>query len=517
MITNSRPKGEWVRFREHVFGLFLNNAARHEMRRHVLGNLVAGDWQQRGDVQILVPGDCDESVVRQNVANILPYILVNSAPQVLNRARWAKWDEPISDVGLIEACHGLWSSCFPLWARFQSTGALPTAEEIDRMCSDDGFAAFARGFVGEFDHRRGGQEATMAPDDTTGKSVGGNAQDNDHSRSVEVRWCGCNPNGPFGVLVVMRAGGEPSRLRMATALFEGGAEFDDRELARLAELLCKGRRLDIGDPSFRLLSSALGRGAEEFRRSLQALGTPQAWGALPDDFWTLKLQTMAFKMVSAAGGAAWELVDRPRTGYPWRLFLVLDDPSFAETVLAEHARSKCLFDAWSDEFVQHYSEDLQRPTSLAFVELHVIAAMAKEDMSQIESLHAILRRYIVARSVQTQGIRLDELSCYFVSRILRNRNKMVDNWCGAEANAPGPVQPVASPRSGEGAIALPEAGGQAKRRHGAGGGWRAFLHERSWGVKADFKKLALEYLALSVQERARYRVEGAKGTVEARA
>jgi hypothetical protein len=215
---------------------------------------------------------------------------------------------------------------------------------------------------------------------------------------------------------------------------------------------------------------------------------------------------VGLKALNVSGASYWELVLWPRLGYPFRMFLVLSDSTIASTILREYEETPCLFDTWSSDFISTHGKDLLDVASLAFVELRLLAHTVKEDIAQIEARHASVRRFVMARSLQSPGVHLEEVSCHFIATKLRGRWAELRRMHGFSSTF------NTSRRSDQQATAPSTK--KAKTR-GAGGAWRAFVHSVSWGEFADFRVLGERFRALAPEDRERFAALGDLGTQRA--
>ena len=113
------------------------------------------------------------------------------------------------------------------------------------------------------------------------------------------------------------------------------------------------------------------------------------------------------------------------------------------------------------------------------MELEVIAKMMPVDIAHIESLHAVVRRLLVAKSVQTHSLTSADLSAQWLlmqlRRIASKRNAMRTSARGKHVRKKG-CKPKRKPRK------QTQKGGP-KQRPGFGGAWRAMMRSRGRGIK----------------------------------
>lgn len=202
--------------------------------------------------------------------DLCPYLLAPKNLPIFPRARWAKWDAPVDQLGLGEAVHGLWGITYVLWVNYLSTRSLPSATRVNNGCSDRGFADVV--VRPPSDSATPGEESHTAgpppPVDTSTMSL---QEQNAYNRRVSVQWVCSPPLGPLGELVVMRTVGEQLRAAMKNFLYESGIDFDAGQVSACCARQ-RGAAADI-EPrrSFRLLNSAEGSAQRELATTLGAL------------------------------------------------------------------------------------------------------------------------------------------------------------------------------------------------------------------------------------------------------
>ena len=189
--------------------------------------------------------------------------------------------------------------------------------------------------------------------------------------------------------------------------------------------------------------------------------------------------------------------------YPLKTFLLLVDPSLSAEVLAE----TCQWDQWTTSFCNTYlGQGIDSPSALA--DLRSIALMLKLDTSQLESMHATLRRVCVLAGCQTHAEAFLDASAEHVLRTVRRISSRVKPlWEGPRAKE------ASSTDAGD---AREMDKHQAKRR-GGGGAWRAFVALHAGSTEGnDFAHLATLYRNLADDEREELQRLGADATIKHR-
>ena len=162
----------------------------------------------------------------------------------------------------------------------------------------------------------------------------------------------------------------------------------------MAEALLQGRQPRRLYP---VTVAALGMIENAFFEKLRMLNNiPELWHIIPPVAWTAEFRCLAFRLISRQGCSVEELVAKPHRMPPFTDFLALDMPDqipYVESV------PECLDTPWSTTFRRAHQGN--RDSAACQGELRMHAAVAKIEISKRESLHASLRRIILARSLHT--------------------------------------------------------------------------------------------------------------------
>jgi hypothetical protein len=105
-------------FRRRAVQMFVGVGSRkRRIVQAILSMLPNGDWQLEDRVQVYRPPDCslDRPSLVKLVSKALCMSLAAGSFAVFNRARWTSNDIAISQIGLLQACHGLLARCYRRW------------------------------------------------------------------------------------------------------------------------------------------------------------------------------------------------------------------------------------------------------------------------------------------------------------------------------------------------------------------------------------------------------------------
>jgi hypothetical protein len=87
-----------------------------------LDQLAKGRWSNHTEVEVFLPDGVElTSVVRRAFAKRLSFALVPIVPRIYPRSRWTGADLALGDVGLVQACHGLFRPAYRKWVQ-RTTG-----------------------------------------------------------------------------------------------------------------------------------------------------------------------------------------------------------------------------------------------------------------------------------------------------------------------------------------------------------------------------------------------------------
>ena len=163
----------------------------------------------------------------------------------------------------------------------------------------------------------------------------------------------------------------------------------------------------------------------------------------------------------------------------------------------------CLLDPWSRRFVeQRKGDEGGLLGSVPMAMLRLLARLAKVDISDVDAMHATIRRRVFSR-FQTHSQTLSEVSSEWV--------------CGRHRRTGKPRDLEVSAAGAQATIAVGEGDELTSKRTRCGGAWRAFVRERSLGNHSnDFTQtssdLPRQYQALTDEELSYFKSIGQAAT-----
>ena len=150
---------------------------------------------------------------------------------------------------------------------------------------------------------------------------------------------------------------------------------------------------------------------------LGSLLDAKMWEAMPNSSWTEAAQSRVFVLMSRIGCLVQQLLIHPHSLMPWQTLAILWDPEAAARITS---MPRCLLDQLTLELVEAGGFGEMDSKMVVFA----MCIAARTDISNLESLHAWVRKHIVAR-IQCPGMNIDDLGAYWVFG--RNRSSLHEN------------------------------------------------------------------------------------------
>ena len=504
--------------------MFLSVGSRNRRSQAILSCLPNGDWSLTDRVQVYVPPGraWDRRAVALLAAKSLCMTMASRNFAIFNRKRWTLNDLAVSQLGILEACHGLLSRTYRRWlvvvgyrgplgqavrqadaaaaaGHYRLLPALP-AGDTEGVGAHIGAEAegsgAADGHISEDDHPDG---AFVAEPPRQAQSIDDSfAAVNERNRSIGAAWV--LSGTPLRDLVLVRVVMEPSMVVLRRQL-RMGSDAWAREQERMP--LTSG-----GDTAreYRLLAAARGElDAIFFRHHAQALATPSLYSLIPVAFQTEECNCLAFRMHARVGAEYERLLASKHRRAPFLLFLVTNQRQVAKDLKRIHSQKVCLLDLFTKESMDEF--DVESPEGQAV--LKCVLAFAHVDTVKIERWHAWWRRVIARLGTQTHRPNVyDVAGRCFAQRVKRREGEAEDWREGGQRDQSGRDDAG----DGDGGSHAPEEQARTKTKRGGGGAWRAHVSKRLRAGLSDFKAIAEEYHTRSAEDVASGSHEGAQGT-----
>jgi len=277
----------------------------------------------------------------------------------------------------------------------------------------------------------------------------------------------------------------------------GGADWERRQLREL--ISSQGRQASHRPQHFYrvLIVATCQVELDVLAETKECLCTPALWLATPPSSRTVKARGRAFRMLSRVLCLVSKQI-ASNSVYPYKTFRLLADLGMKDVILGD----ACQWDPWTASFCADYAEQ-GIDSEVAIADLRCSATMLKVDTSQIESLHATIRRHVEFLGVQTHAESFLDASAESVLRKVRTHRSAVRHRLDT-------LQP---PVHGQGqGEAAPQAIAAETVLRGGGGAWRAFIALNAGTEGADFKHLSELYHNLDDEEKGRLIAVGAEAT-----
>ena len=480
LVLVDRPPGLAARrYKDWMLSVFSSEGA--VVAPWALRRYAQGDWRKEGIFEyVAAPGQSRDEIVSLLQEFFVPAI-ASCTPRPWPRHRWVGFDVCLSDVGLLQAMHGLFRIVFERLLRMlERPGASSGVGAPDGVLEHGDDAGVPQG--------QGAGTANALGADFAAQNRAGRAQSRAFLATEEL----------LSELVVMRLALEPIRamMRGEMQLSSGGAPRPPPMDATPVAHLGHGAEAVVDDvATLPAVLAATGAAYRRFQADLRTAEDRGRGAPVPQEALTVSRRHLLFRLLSRQGALAHATIAAERDRYPMRLFLLFFDEDAAAELAG--ACSECL-DDYSRGFREHYAGRL---TSVAAQsELLSVTMVTRTSTTPIERGHAGIRRQLLERS-QTNAAAAPGVSGSTLLRKLWQRRLELRG----------------------GAPALPGSRSGARRRgkrRGGGGAWRVFCSQnksRSDHGRRDWRRLAEEYRLLPDHERRRLRAQGQLATTVHRA
>jgi hypothetical protein len=272
----------------------------HWVRQVTLELLPVGDWRDRTNVQIWLPTleGVDLDATRVAVCNRLVRGLVPHRFRMHDRQTWHGQEEAISDIAIIDCCHGLLEPMFTVYAvKRVAKGVLSNTRLLDlakQACDggDDGRAAGM--LLDEIVEKEGGESAAVASGD--GEFQRRMAIDIQMARN----WLATRQPRPSTQMNLLRTSITALQYLLRQLRWVGSKDWEREQTARAA----RGQPLRPGSQltrDFRVLVAARGDLENDCQRRLwAAMSLDALWAIIDSHDTTVRTRSLAFVMIPKA-------------------------------------------------------------------------------------------------------------------------------------------------------------------------------------------------------------------------
>ena len=389
---------------ESVLNLYLSPATHGPLgirRQLILRRMINGDITQE-QVQHYCPPGCCASVeeTRSLFSNeVVDALLPHIAP-VFPRHRWVGSNFALDYIGLLASVHRLLEGLVPPWIRELKNSYLPAVPsdfDLTSVDADDHDLVSGPLALEDIGQRQDGAEQgessiVQAHDSRTSYAEFNARQQRNINTFARAR------RSPE-LVVMRRCLGLTLTHLMEPLLDMAGKDWVTRQWAAVDA----GREVAV-PPLLQCATGALC--APYFTAFGQVVSDSGAWSAVPHSNRTLRISTLAFRLLARGAGAVEALLAGPHTRYPWRLFLVLSSDEATRQAVAQDP--ECVLDTFARQVRQHFPGDAVLSQECAN-HLKGCLHLMGLDIVRVEARHATLRR-VCARSVQTYKKTVRDLS-----------------------------------------------------------------------------------------------------------
>ena len=555
VIKRGPPPPSCLPYKQQLLRLCLIGSTRRLEKLLAMYMLPNGNWANMAQVEVYVPvgAACNLNSIADNLSAGLVQVTASSNYTIFPRSRWTKADRAMSEIALLQGCHGLASATFPRFVKRVSGKRLAP---LAGQCPAPGEQALPQPLLaqggaddddGDDDDNEGGlgdrgdspwEPAVAAGVGPSSASEGPGAtaeskspEDNERHRRKAGQWLASQP---LAEILITRLVQEPLRQYLSAQLVMASESWEQaQQVAEAKAMAAHQASSQWLSRSFRLLEVARGTLDARFLEQTSMLFfRPQCiQRLLPSDFQTLGARSLAFRMLSTSRcNIQQNLVKRHRS-FPMRFFCLMQFEDVEDRLAKVPA---CMLDPFTVSFIQHHRDEGQPlHGAVARGRCLLILRLAEVDISRIECGHASLRRRMHTRSTQTHGLDLELLSAEHVMDKVRHRRRCAqwfDHGASASASAASAASLVGQPGGrqvaavGDRAAGAGAGGSDESSSHkacgGGGGAWRAFVRKESIGKKGGLQssaELAAKYRQLSDEEREELARDGKLATETRRA
>ena len=105
---------EAQRYRAECMKLYMSRGPKLRVRRAILHTWLRGDWQNHTFVEVYIGWQepIDMPKIYKALSDEVMYALCPRVPTTYNRDRWDGAQEAVSDIGLMECCHGRFTKLY---------------------------------------------------------------------------------------------------------------------------------------------------------------------------------------------------------------------------------------------------------------------------------------------------------------------------------------------------------------------------------------------------------------------
>jgi hypothetical protein len=199
---------------------------------------------------------------------------------------------------------------------------------------------------------------------------------------------------PLPRLVIMRLAMEPAQALLRKQLHLSSQEWETAELAKECKNLSGAATLDSNRMHRLEVTAQGGMEFQFFAQTVMLFEERDLWQLLSPSERSVKHCSLVFRILNRMAGLVHKHLRKPHLQMPFQLFRLIKEPGLAHTF---RQLRPCML----DDFARDFMHECDISTELARHRLVLICKLAYTDISNIEALHATIRRHLHGRSCQT--------------------------------------------------------------------------------------------------------------------
>eukprot|EP00971_Amphidinium_carterae_P026880 530208-Amphidinium_carterae.1 len=481
VVVRGYPSLDLIQYKNFILKLFGDSGTQKSTRKHLLSTVATGDWRKSSELEVYVaPGlSYDEAELRMLVIKGIVVALASRVFAKYPRHRWTGCDISTDQFGLLESVHALGSSTI----KFMKAGKghyQGKPDSSDMMSSDVAANLSAQDLTHVDDEEVpaigvGMPDSSTMQENTEGGNEFGYAALNAKYFNSAHAWLQTNP---LGHVMLLRLCMTPLVKLLSEYLTRGGEDWQVQQLASHCQQGGAGpTSLTSSFMAYIALTSE-----QVFFKSLVELLESSCWGFLPCHVFTIKMQNLAFKMISRMGALIWQLLVVPTQLCPLRIFRLLLAKSVTEKYLQR--LPVCMQCPLTKTLLKHYGNNLLSEDMLMI--LRALAEQQRCETVQLEWGHGRVNRLLSVQRQHTHAPSLEYLNARFVAQ----------KYQGRVANLKKRGSKVPCAVASEQDMAAHDIDKNLPKSRGGGGAWRAMVSETQKGRcgRVNFAELQQVYV-----------------------
>ena len=464
-------------YREAIYNLLLGSTTTsrnqksqpllRKKQQYILGHLLNGNIQRSGVVTHVISERVSHDVVLAMLQKfVVPALVPHACPRI-NRSSFLGYEKAVQWCALLAAHHDLLAPVLLRFLGAKKSELKKDKETVETQSWEQSWTQVAlaalkdgspckpvdageindagmHGFTIEDDP----EVETNQQHEHDDKNMDWHAQ----KKATKKKAAQYVSAKPGDVLIAICICTQPINSLMQAFIKLSSEGFDKEQKQRVAQ---------HEQRSFRVLECWKGQQTQRFFGDLEVL-LKSSHPALPSSALTESMRSLMFRLLARAGSSVEHHVSSYHKGCPFSLFgVLLGDTSVLET-------KQCLRDELTHKILQSFPTEA---TLLSFESICVITSLATVidvDILGIEARHSATRRLVVAKSVQTWPVHMQNLSAEWATRQHRI-------WKDAAQLGRADITKQSKPNKTR---------RKFSNKRGGGGPWRAFYRDAFKGKRS---------------------------------